>query len=101
MLNIIKNVPSFIILIFSRQILHILEIIAMIILINHLPFWLWNVIAIFLIILYLAGKAYYAINEKDESYVVKFWYHARTVVFILDILIVIGFYTYLIISLIN
>jgi len=68
-------------------------------LLNKIPFYLWNVFAVTLVVLYLMGKTYYNTSlEKDDFHVIKFWYNVRSFVFIADILIVIGMYLYIFIK---
>jgi len=76
-------------------ILHILQIIGMYLLLSRIPFWLWNIMAIFFVILYLMGKSYYAVKEEDGENVARFWYTMRSFVFIIDIISVVILYSYI------
>ena len=78
-------------------IIYILQVIALWLLFGNTPSYLWwSLLGVF-IVLYFAGKTYkHGITSDDEPRVVSFWYKARSVVFIIDILLILGIFGYII-----
>lgn len=85
--------------ILSPTVLHFAEAIGMYLLWNKINPFLWWIIFIILIIFYFGIKTYNtALTNGSDPNVIQFWYIARSIIFILDILIIISMITYLIFS---
>lgn len=79
-------------------ILHLLQIVGMFFLLKEIPFWLWSTFAVALIILFFLGKSYYNVAEEDGPKAKQFWYQIRSIVFVVDILSVIGMFAYILLA---
>jgi len=58
------------------------------------PWWHWWAWMGLFTLLYFLGKSYYAVTEKDDVSVHRFWYQVRSLVFIVDVAILIGLIVY-------
>jgi hypothetical protein len=58
------------------------------------PWWHWWAWMGFITLLYLLGRSYYAVKDKDDAAVHRFWYQMRSIVFILDIALLFGLIIY-------
>jgi hypothetical protein len=76
---------------------HLIQLICMYLLWNKInPIFWWSMFFI-LIIMYIGGKTYHTtLADGSEQDVIQFWKTTRSVIFILDIIIIIGMVTYLI-----
>ncbi len=58
------------------------------------PWWHWWAWMGAFTLLYLLGKSYYAVKEDDDEHVRRFWFQVRSLVFIVDILVLLGLVVY-------
>lgn len=79
----------------SFFILYALQAVAMYFMLSKVSTLVWWSILVVLILLYFAGKTYYNLNDTDDQKVKIFWYKTRSVVFVADVLSVIGLYLYI------
>jgi hypothetical protein len=75
-------------------ILWLLQSFAMSLSFAHEPWWQWWAWMGLFTLLYFLGKSYYAVTEKDDASVHRFWYKTRSLVFIIDIVILLGLIVY-------
>jgi hypothetical protein len=78
--------------------LKIIQFIEMYFLLGKVATPAWWSLLILIIILYISGKTYYNVREEDGHNVKIFWYKVRSIVFILDILLIIGLGIYLLLK---
>jgi hypothetical protein len=74
--------------------LWLLQSFAMSLSFAHEPWWQWWAWMGLFTLLFLLGKSYYNVDEKDDASVHRFWYQVRSLVFILDIVLLIGLIVY-------
>jgi hypothetical protein len=81
----------------NRVLGHLIQAICMYLLWGKLSSSIWWTLFITLIIFYFAGKTYYtAVADGESPAVIRFWNIVRSVIFILDIVIIIGMIWYLV-----
>ncbi len=78
--------------------LKIIQFIEMYFLLGKVSTLIWWLLLILIFILYIAGKTYHNVKEEDGYDTKIFWYKVRSIVFILDILLIIGFGIYLLLK---
>ena len=79
------------------DILLALQIIGVFFIFSKISIYVWLTMVGIFLLLYVGGLTYGTINKTDDVdvTVTKFWYRARSIIFLLDIVIVIGLYAYI------
>ena len=76
---------------------HLIQAVCLYLLWGKVSSFAWWTLLITLVIFYFAGKTYYtALADGSSKEVVRFWNTTRSIIFILDIVIIIGMIWYLI-----
>jgi hypothetical protein len=76
--------------------IQILQTIALAILYGEISHSLWWVLTGAVLLFYFVSKTYGNVSEDDDLSVKKFWYHARSIVFIINVISIIVLYAYII-----
>lgn len=82
--------------IFFPLLVHILEIIGLVLLWYRIAISTWLILAVILFLLYAAEKTYRTtLGDGSDKQVQRFWYIARSLVFIVEVLIVVAIYGFI------
>jgi len=79
----------------SILITNVLQAVALYFLRDEIPDYLWWTFVVIYVFLFLGARAYYNTSETDGADVLRFWYLARSYIFMFNIVSILVMYGYL------